>query len=49
MTDTSRAVITNAIREAAHDIRASQDYDVLMELTGDAHFVLIGEASHGRS
>ena len=47
MTDTSLAVITNMIREAAHDIRASQDYDALMELIGDAHFVLIGEASHG--
>src|SRR5438105_11886237 len=47
MTDTSLAVITNTIREAAHDIRVSQDYDPLMELIGDAHFVLIGEASHG--
>jgi erythromycin esterase-like protein len=47
MTDTSLAVINNIIREAAHDIRTRQDYDPLMELVGDAHFVLIGEASHG--
>jgi erythromycin esterase-like protein len=47
MTDTSLAVITKAIREDAHHIRASQDYDPLLELIGDAHFVLIGEASHG--
>src|SRR5258706_5652259 len=47
MTDTSLAVINNIIREAAHDIRTRQDYDPLIELIGDAHFVLIGEASHG--
>ncbi len=48
MTDTSLAVINNIIREAAHPVTmASEDYDPLIELIGDAHFVLIGEASHG--
>src|SRR5438132_9521891 len=48
MTNTSLAVINNIIREAAHPVTmASEDYDPLIELIGDAHFVLIGEASHG--
>src|SRR2546429_1827963 len=48
MTDTSLAVVNNIIREAAHPVTmASEDYDPLIELIGDAHFVLIGEASHG--
>src|SRR5258707_2801818 len=47
MSDTS-LVINNMIREAAHPVTmASEDYDPLIELIGDAHFVLIGEASHG--
>lgn len=36
------------LRENCHavtDVR--QDYDPLMELIGDSHFVLLGEASHG--
>ena len=48
MADTSLAVITNAIREAAHTLTGSrEDYDPLMEMIGDPRFVLIGEASHG--
>src|SRR5436309_6206766 len=48
MSDTSLAVINNVIREAAHPVTmASEDYDPLIELIGDAPFVLIGEASHG--
>src|SRR5437660_1294330 len=44
MSDTSLAVINNVIREAAHPVTmASEDYDPLIELIGDAHFVLIGE------
>jgi erythromycin esterase-like protein len=36
------------VREGARKlIGASQDYDRLMDLVGDARFVLIGEASHG--
>lgn len=48
MADTSMNVLTNAVREAAHPLKSTvEDYDPLMELIGDAHFVLIGEASHG--
>jgi len=37
-----------AVREAAHPLLgASNDYDYLMHLIGDARFVLLGEASHG--
>jgi erythromycin esterase-like protein len=37
-----------AVREAAHPLTgAPADYDPLMELIGDARFVLLGEASHG--
>jgi len=28
-------------------LRGSQDYDRFLDAIGDAHFVLIGEASHG--
>jgi erythromycin esterase-like protein len=36
------------VREGARTLfGASQDYDRLMDLVGDARFVLIGEASHG--
>jgi erythromycin esterase-like protein len=36
------------IRHAAIELQgASKDFDPLMKLVGDAHFVLIGEASHG--
>src|SRR5437660_5788706 len=48
MAETTLTVITNAIRNAIHPIvGAAEDYDPLMELIGDARFVLIGEASHG--
>jgi erythromycin esterase-like protein len=35
------------IRDAAHEITSAADYDRIVELAGDAQFVLIGEASHG--
>jgi erythromycin esterase-like protein/predicted phosphoribosyltransferase len=36
------------VRNAAHPLTGSAgDYDPLMELIGDARFVLLGEASHG--
>lgn len=48
MSDTSRAVLTGAIREAAHPLHSSRtDYDPLLEMIGDARFVLLDEASHG--
>jgi erythromycin esterase-like protein len=44
-TDTQLAA---AIRAAAHPLTgAATDYDPLLDLIGDARFVLIGEASHG--
>jgi erythromycin esterase-like protein len=37
-----------AVREAAHRLTgAAEDYGPLLELVGDARFVLLGEASHG--
>ncbi|HZU00357.1 MAG TPA: erythromycin esterase family protein, partial [Ktedonobacteraceae bacterium] len=48
MADTTLAVLTNAICQAAHPLMEEEtDYDPLMELIGDARFVLLGEASHG--
>jgi len=38
----------DALRFAAHPLRGTKnDHDALFELIGDAHFVLLGEASHG--
>jgi erythromycin esterase-like protein len=40
--------LTKALRTAVHVLEgAAHDYDPLLELIGDAQFVLIGEASHG--
>jgi erythromycin esterase-like protein len=40
--------MTNPIASAARELTGGpQDYDALLELAGDARFVLIGEASHG--
>jgi erythromycin esterase-like protein len=40
--------LTESVRETAHRLTgAGQDYDPLLELIGNARFVLIGEASHG--
>jgi len=48
MTQTLLANTLDLVREAAHPLTgASHDYDPLLELAGDAQFVLIGEASHG--
>src|SRR5215207_3319664 len=42
------AMLADAVRKAAHPLTGgAADYDPLMELIGDARFVLIGEASHG--
>src|ERR1035437_4030728 len=35
------------VSQAAHRISTAPDYDRLIELAGEAQFVLIGEASHG--
>jgi erythromycin esterase-like protein len=37
-----------ALRRAAHPLDGgASDHDALLELVGDAHYVLLGEASHG--
>lgn len=42
------AELSRDIAEVAHPLTgAAADYDELLELIGDAHYVLIGEASHG--
>src|ERR687885_464827 len=44
---TTKPVI-DAVRGAAHPLTGgSRDYDPLLDLIGDARFVLLGEASHG--
>lgn len=46
--DIADTPLMEAVRQAAHPlIGAAQDYDPLMELVGEARFVLLGEASHG--
>src|SRR5881398_2449699 len=48
MSDTTPTVLIDAARETAHPLTgATTDYDPLMQLVGDARFVLLGEASHG--
>lgn len=48
MLDATKTTLTDAVRKAAHPLAGTaNDYDPLMELIGDARFVLIGEASHG--
>ena len=37
----------SVVRDSAHAITGAADYDRIVELAGDAQFVLIGEASHG--
>jgi erythromycin esterase-like protein len=44
----SLSALNKAISSAARLLRgAPDDYDPLLELVGDARFVLLGEASHG--
>jgi erythromycin esterase-like protein len=48
MTRTDGTIISDAIRDAAHALTGDHgDYDPLLNLIGDARFVLLGEASHG--
>src|SRR5438105_15921554 len=48
MPDTTRTVLIDAVRVVAHPLTgATSDYDPLMQLIGDARFVLLGEATHG--
>jgi erythromycin esterase-like protein len=48
MRSTTDPTLVEAVREAACPLSASLEaYDPLMDLAGDARFVLLGEASHG--
>ena len=48
MLDATITNIVDAVRGYAHPLTgAAQDYDPLLNLIGNARFVLIGEASHG--
>lgn len=45
---TATASLTAAIASAARPLTgAHADYDALLDLVGDAHYVLLGEATHG--
>ena len=48
MPSTTNATLIETVRETAHRLTgATGQYDPLMDLIGDACFVLLGEASHG--
>src|SRR5258707_12159646 len=48
MPNTTNATLIETVRETAHRLTgAIREYDPLMDLIGDARFVLLGEASHG--
>jgi erythromycin esterase-like protein len=48
MSGTTYTRPTESVRQAARPLTgAPRDYDSLMELVGDARYVLLGEASHG--
>lgn len=48
MLDATLPIVTDLVRDAAHPLTGShEDYDPLLDFIGDAHFVLLGEASHG--
>jgi erythromycin esterase len=37
------------VRQVAHSLQTREDFDPLLDRIGDAHFVLLGEATHGTS
>jgi erythromycin esterase-like protein len=48
MQTTTTTTVIDQLRHAAHPLSgAATDYDQLLDLVGDARYVLIGEASHG--
>ncbi|MFL9458141.1 hypothetical protein AB0758_44850 [Tolypothrix bouteillei VB521301_2] len=48
MANASTTKLGDVVRQAAHPlIGTAEDYDPLLDLIGDARFVLIGEATHG--
>jgi erythromycin esterase len=42
-------LLVDAVRIASHPLETPQDFDALIKRIGDAHYVLLGEASHGTS
>ena len=48
MQNEATILLSDVVREAAHPLfGGADDYDPLLQMIGDAHLVLIGEASHG--
>lgn len=49
MNTVARTSLKSLVKAAAHPLREGEisDYDPLLDLIGDARFVLLGEASHG--
>ncbi len=48
MPDATVTKLVDAVRQSAHPLTGgAEDYEPLMDLIGDARFVLIGEATHG--
>jgi len=48
MQNTTDATLIKTVRETAHCLTDTvRGYDPLIDLVGEAHFVLLGEASHG--
>lgn len=48
--DDSRVdALADQVRGVAHSLEAAEDLDPLLELIGDARYVLLGEATHGTS
>src|SRR5947209_3354212 len=41
--------LAESLRPLARPLQAAEDLDPLLERIGDAHYVLLGEASHGTS
>ena len=47
MSDSILPIVTDLVRDAVRPLTGSPtDYDDLLDFCGDAHFVLLGEASH---
>ncbi|MFB2916941.1 MULTISPECIES: erythromycin esterase family protein [Aerosakkonema] len=48
MPQATQTKLVDAVRQVAHPLTGdASDWDLLMDIIGDARFVVIGEASHG--
>src|SRR5215216_6233513 len=47
--DSGVEMLAEEVTQLAHPLNTKEDLDPLIERIGDAHFVLLGEASHGTS